>query len=259
MQKIKIKAEELEMRFAGSEGNRQVLTGVNLTVYEGELLCLLGPSGSGKTTLLNIMAGFAKETGGRLAVNGKTVNGPDAGCIMLFQNYGLFPWRSVLGNVEYGLEVKGAPVAQRRAKAEEMLRLVGLEQFARYHPHQLSSGMQQRAAIARALAVDPGILFMDEPFGALDAVTRLKMQEELIRIWQEKKSTIVFVTHEISEAVFLADRIAIMSSASGRIEHVQKVLLARPRRRDSADFIRFHDFITAQFTASVREALEYNI
>lgn len=232
---------------------------IDLEVNEGELLCLLGPSGCGKTTLLQIMAGFAQPSRGYVAIDGKIVGQPHVKNVILFQDYGLFPWRNVLANVEFGLEVNGLPSRQRREKAMALIRLVGLEQFVTNHPHELSGGMRQRVAVARALAVDPEIIFMDEPFGALDAMTRLKMQEEITQIWQEKQKTIVFVTHDVGEAVYLADRIAIMSPSPGRISKLVDVPLGRPRNRGSADFIRVQDFIYAEFEMCVREEIDYYI
>ena len=208
---------------------------VSLDIRQGEFVCLLGPSGCGKTTLLNLIAGFDRPTSGRVLVHGEQVTGPDPSRICIFQSYALYPWRSVLGNVEYGLEVRGMGRAARRAVALDYLKLVGLDPFASRHPHQLSGGMQQRVALARALAVDPETLLMDEPFGALDALTRIRLQDEMARIAQQK--TVIFVTHDVEESVFLADRIVVMAGSPGRLQRIIPVPLRRPRCRTNDGFV----------------------
>jgi NitT/TauT family transport system ATP-binding protein len=187
------------------------------------------------------------------------VAGPDPRFVTLFQDYGLFPWRTVLGNVEYGLEVKGVSRADRRTRARQCLELVGLADFARSHPHELSGGMKQRVALARALAVEPEVLFMDEPFGALDAITRMRMQDELIRLWQERRRTIVFVTHDIDEALYLADRVVVMSAHPGRLQTTLSVPLARPRDRTGYDFERLRDRILKALELKVEMPIEFAI
>lgn len=234
-----IQVDHVSKRFRDRAGiARDALLGVSLDVRSGEFVCLLGPSGCGKTTLLNLVAGFDRPTSGRVLVDGVAVEDCDPKRVAIFQSYALFPWRSVLGNVEYGLEVQGMPRATRREISREYVRLVGLEKFENYHPHQISGGMQQRVAIARALAVDPQCLLMDEPLGALDAMNRIRMQEEIARIWMERSKTILFVTHDVEESVFLADRIVVMGSNPGRVKRVLDVSLARPRSRTSTDFVR---------------------
>jgi NitT/TauT family transport system ATP-binding protein len=213
------------------------LSDVSLEIGKGEFVCLLGPSGCGKTTLLNLVAGFERPTSGRVLVDGNEVREPDPSRICIFQSYALYPWRSVLGNVEYGLEVRGVPRRERRSIAEQYLRLVGLESFGGHHPHQLSGGMRQRVAIARALSVDPESLLMDEPFGALDALTRMRLQDEIARIAQERKKTVLFVTHDVEESVFLADRIVVMEPSPGRIRRIIPVPLPRPRCRTNDGFV----------------------
>lgn len=248
MREVKIKVRDVEKVFLTSKGESKIaLTQVNLEVKTGEFLCLLGPSGCGKSTLLNLMAGFDKPTAGEITIDGEPVKNPDPRYITIFQDYGLFPWRTVLENVEYGLELKGIPAAERKAIASRYIDLVGLSKFAGSYPRELSGGMKQRVAIARALAVEPEILFMDEPFGALDAITRMKMQEEIVRIWQEKRCTVIFVTHDIDEAIYLADRIVIMSSSPGRIKSVVTVPLGRPRDRTGFDFGRIREEIYREF------------
>lgn len=220
---------------------------VDLSVEEGKFICLLGPSGCGKTTLLNMIAGFDKPSTGVIKINGNEVNQPSIDRVAIFQNFGLLPWRTVIKNVELGLESKDFDEKKRREIAEEYLGLVGLSDYRQYHPNQLSGGMQQRIAIARALAVDPEILFMDEPFGALDAMTRMTMQDEIERIWQEKKKTVIFVTHDIEEAVFLADKIIVMTAGPGKVKKIIDVPLARKRNRTSYDFLAIRDEVFKEF------------
>ena len=199
------------------------LEDVSLEVREREFLALLGPSGCGKSTLLYLIGGFLPVEGGRIAIDSKPVAapGPDRGIV--FQHFALFPWKTVRGNVLYGLEKLGLPRPERERRAQEYIDLVGLSGFEASYPSQLSGGMKQRAAIARTLAVDPRILLMDEPFGALDAQTRSLMQDELLRIWQRSRKTVIFVTHDVHEAVFLAERIAVMSARPGRVKEIVEV------------------------------------
>jgi NitT/TauT family transport system ATP-binding protein len=232
----RIVLRSVEKRFNTPSGESTALARVNLQIREGEFLCLVGPSGCGKSTLLDVIAGFETPSSGTVEIDGALVDGPQRRVVTLFQSYGLLPWRSVLGNVEYGLEVAGVPARERRDVARECLDLVGLAPFADRHPHQLSGGMQQRIALARALAVDPECILMDEPFGALDAITRIKLQEEGARIWEQRRKTIVCVTHDIEEAVFLADRVVVMATNPGRVKSVIDVPLPRPRSRASRHF-----------------------
>ncbi|HCX65519.1 MAG TPA: ABC transporter ATP-binding protein [Eubacteriaceae bacterium] len=230
---------------------------VNLSINQGEFICLLGPSGCGKTTLLNLIAGFDKPTTGTVKIHDTVVSRPHIERISIFQNYGLLPWRNVIKNVELGLEAKGTAVKKRKEIANEYLELVGLSNFSNHHPSELSGGMQQRVAIARALAIDPEVLLMDEPFGALDAMTRMGIQDEIQRIWLQKKKTIVFVTHDIEEAVFLADRIAVMTPYPGKIKNIINVPLARKRDRTSVDFLKIRDQVFKEFELTVSNDLEY--
>ncbi|MCM8901568.1 ABC transporter ATP-binding protein [Caldicoprobacter algeriensis] len=228
-----------------------VLDKVDLYIKEWEFICLLGPSGCGKSTLLNLIAGFDTPSTGTIKIDGDTVTQPSIDRIVIFQNYGLLPWRNVIKNVELGLEAKKLKRKKRRQIAEEYIQLVGLSDYKKHHPPQLSGGMQQRVALARALAVEPKILLMDEPFGALDAMTRMHMQDEIERIWQEKKKTIIFVTHDIEEAVFLADRIVIMTPSPGRVKTIIEVPLPRKRDRTSLDFLKIKDKVFTEFNGSV--------
>ncbi|MGA9186980.1 MAG: ABC transporter ATP-binding protein [Methanosarcina sp.] len=230
---------------------------VDLSIEEGKFICLLGPSGCGKTTLLNMIAGFDKPSTGAIKINGNDVSQPSIDRIAIFQNFGLLPWRTVIKNVELGLESKGFDEKKRREIAEGYLELVGLSNYKDHHPHQLSGGMQQRIAIARALAVDPKILFMDEPFGALDAMTRMTMQDEIERIWQEKKKTIIFVTHDIEEAVFLADRIVVMTAGPGKVKKIIDVPLARKRDRTSHGFLVIRDEVFREFELKSIDKMEH--
>lgn len=217
---------------------------INLTVEDGEFLCLLGPSGSGKTALLRMIAGLDFPTSGEITENGRPVKGPDPERGFVFQQYSLFPWRTVLDNIAFGPEVRGIDTDQRYQKARNYIEMVGLSDFEDSYPHELSGGMKQRVAIARALANDPASLLMDEPFGALDVRTRWKLQEDLVRIWQEENKTVIFVTHNVDEAVFLADRVVILSKSPGQIIKTFKVELERIRDRDSDDYLDLKREIT---------------
>jgi NitT/TauT family transport system ATP-binding protein len=210
---------------------------VSLELAENSFTCLLGPSGCGKSTLLNMIAGFIEPTTGRVLVGGSEVAGAGADRGVVFQEYALFPWRTAAGNVEFGPMIRRLPRAERHATASRYLSLVGLAGHEGKYPSELSGGMKQRVAIARALANQPSVLLMDEPFGALDAQTREVMQEELLRIWQQDKKTVVFVTHSISESIFLADRIVVMATRPGTIKEVVDVRLAHPRERSSPEFV----------------------
>jgi len=220
------------------------LLDVSLEVHAGELLCLLGPSGCGKSTLLNIVAGFMPPTRGRVLVGGAPVTGPGPERGVVFQEYVLFPWLTVAQNVEFGPRLMGTPAAGCREIAARYLEMVGLTAHASKFPAQLSGGMKQRVAIARALANDPAIVLMDEPFGALDAQTREVMQEELSRIQRVEHKTIVFVTHSIREAVYLADRVVVMTSPPGRVKEVFTIKLPEPRDRFALEFTQYEREIT---------------
>ncbi|MCR4889853.1 MAG: ABC transporter ATP-binding protein [Ruminococcus sp.] len=232
---------------------------VSLDIEKGEFICLLGPSGCGKSTLLNALAGFEKVNSGSVKIDGKEVKAPSINNITIFQNYGLLPWRNVLKNVELGLESKKVPKAEREAAAKKYLELVGLSGYEKRYPKQLSGGQQQRVAIARGLAVDPDIIFMDEPFGALDAITRMKLQEDILKISHEENKTIIFVTHDIEEAVFLADRIVVMMADPGRIKSVVKVPLGDKRDRTSENFLYVRDRIFDLFNMKSEGYIEYYI
>lgn len=227
-----IEIQNVEKDFAiGSRGRRhslKALVDINLTIARGEFLALLGPSGCGKSTLLHILDGLSVSRGS-VRVHGRKVTGPGFDRGMVFQEYALFPWRTVMENVAFGLETKGVPRRQRRKLAQDRISLVGLAGFENRFPDQLSGGMKQRVAIARALAFDPQVLLLDEPFAALDAQTRETLQEELLRIWERTGKTVVFVTHSMEEAAFLAQRVAIMTPRPGRIKAIVDIELPAPR------------------------------
>lgn len=211
-----------------------VIERVSLSIKEGEFLAIVGPSGCGKSTLLRIMAGLVRPTGGRVLIDGVEVQGPNPRHNLLFQDHALYPWRTVFQNVALGLEMQKQPPAVIRDQVARLLVLVGLEKFTAYYPHQLSGGMKHRAALARVLAVDPDVLFLDEPFGALDAMTRMTLQDELLRIWIDSGKTVVLVTHDVEEALVLSDRVVVMSTIPGRIREIIEVKEKRPRDRGSA-------------------------
>jgi NitT/TauT family transport system ATP-binding protein len=238
--KIVVRDVSLTYVNEASGAGHTVLDGFHLDVREGEFLAVLGPSGCGKSTLLSVLAGLVAQTSGDVAVDGEPVSAARRKLGFVFQGYALFPWRTVRRNVETGLEIRGVKRAERRREAERFLRLVGLHDFADHYPHQLSGGMRQRVAIARVLAYGPEILLMDEPFGALDAQTRESLQQELLAIWEQSAKTVVFVTHSIDEAIFLADRVAIMGRGPGRVKEIIEIDLPRPRDaslRHSAAFV----------------------
>jgi NitT/TauT family transport system ATP-binding protein len=226
----KISIEKLTQSF----GDLTVIDRLSLGVADGEFLAIVGPSGCGKSTLLRVIAGLAPPTSGRVRIDGVDVDGPDPRRHLVFQEHALYPWRTVYKNVALGLEIERQKPEKVKRKVAGLLTLVGLEQFAKYYPHQLSGGMRQRAALARALAMEPDVLLLDEPFGALDAMTRLTLQDELLRIWLDSRKTVVLVTHDVEEALVLADRVVIMTTVPGRIREVIPVTEKRPRDRGSA-------------------------
>ena len=230
---------------------RLALDGFDLSVRPGEFLCLLGPSGCGKSTLLNLLAGFSEPDGGTLLVDGRQVRGPGPDRGVLFQTPMLFPWLTTLDNVLYGPRARGAKGKDVRADALELLRTVGLESSSDSYPHELSGGMRHRAAFARVLVNRPRLLLMDEPFGALDAITRVAMQRFLLHLWERDRMTVVFVTHDVEEAVLLGDRICVMSGTPGRTRATFDIDLPRPRELEVTDTVEF-----ARLKRQVREALE---
>ncbi|XEC92668.1 ABC transporter ATP-binding protein [Paenibacillus tarimensis] len=221
----------------GSGGHVQALYQVSEAVKQGEFVCLLGPSGCGKSTLLRLIAGIEQADFGEIRCGGEPVKHPDPSRGFVFQDYGLFPWRTVRHNIQFGLELKGLPARKRKEISDHYLQLMELGHAADLYPEQLSGGMKQRVAIARSLCLKPDVLLMDEPFGALDALTRLKLQEELVKVWELEKTTVIFVTHDVEEALFLADRIVIMAARPGRIKEAVTVKIPRPRSRTGQEYI----------------------
>jgi NitT/TauT family transport system ATP-binding protein len=233
-----IEVRNVSLVYDTPAGSVTGVDGVSFDMEQSQFLCLLGPSGCGKTTLLNIIAGFLAPTGGEIRIGGEAVRGQGTDRGIVFQDFAqLFPWRTALGNVAFGLEMKGVGKAEREEMALKQLRLVKLEKFAHSYPHHLSGGMQQRVAIARALAYNPSVLLMDEPFAALDALTRDAMQRLLADVWRETRKTVIYVTHNVAEAVYLADRVIVMTPHPGRIKTELPITLARPRDPLSVEFL----------------------
>jgi len=233
-----------------------VLHDVSLTVKEGEFVCLLGPTGCGKSTIVHLIAGLEKPDRGSILIDGKPVAGPDPSRVVVFQDAALFPWLTVLGNVEFGLRMTGVPLRQRRARALEYLRLVHLSKFIHAYPHQLSGGMKQRVAIARALTLQPAILLLDEPFAALDAQTRAVLQNELLEIWELARPTILFVTHNVREATGLADRVYVISSRPGRIINTERIDVPRPRHAEDPRLLAHQHKILGLLGDEVEKVLQ---
>ena len=234
--RTKVVVDGLGKRYDSDRQTVQALADVNFAVGASEFVCLVGPSGCGKTTLFRLIAGLETPTAGVVELDGSPVTGPGTDRGMVFQEYGLFPWRTVRGNVAFGLEEQGLDGEARRRRVEEMIELVGLDGFGDAYPKELSGGMKQRVGIARALAVDPELLLMDEPFGSVDAQTRDMLHAELLDVWAETEKTVLFVTHDVEEAVTLADRIVVMAANPGRVREVVTIDLDRPRTRTSAAF-----------------------
>ena len=232
---VLLKVEHLSKTFVTAKRTTLALDDINFVTHRREFLCVVGPSGCGKSTLARIIAGLEDHTSGNILLDGKPVRGPGRDRGMVFQGYTLFPWLTVLKNVMFGLKINGADKVPAERDALQWLELVGLEKFADAYPHQLSGGMKQRVAIVRALANQPRVLLMDEPFGALDAQTRCRMQAHLLEIWKQIDITIIFITHDLEEAIFLADRILVLSPHPGRVQELIEVPVPRPR--SSAQFL----------------------
>jgi NitT/TauT family transport system ATP-binding protein len=236
MAKVQISVNAVNKVFQTGEREVVALKDINLEIPEGQFVCLLGPSGCGKSTLLNAIAGFSLPSSGTVLAAGREVRAPGPERGMVFQEYALFPWMTVEQNIAFGLEIKGSNKAEIKSKVDALLKTLGLTDFRSRFPKDLSGGMRQRVAIARVLALDSPILLMDEPFGALDALTRRNLQDELLRIWAELGKTVIFVTHSIEEAIYLADRIVVMTYRPGTVKRDLTVELPRPRDPASADF-----------------------
>ncbi len=239
-----LRVEHLTVAFPGDGVPTRVLDDISLDVATGEFLCILGPSGCGKSTLLSTIAGFLRPTSGAVTIDGEDVTGPDPRRIFVFQERGVFPWLTVEGNIGFGLF--RASRQEREQRIAHYIKTVGLEGFERSYPAQLSGGMKQRLEVARALAVNPDMLFLDEPFGALDSITRLTMRRELLRIWEAERKTIVFVTHDIDEAVQLADRVVVMSARPARVQQIVQIDIPHPRDLSSPRYLELRDGIFEQ-------------
>jgi NitT/TauT family transport system ATP-binding protein len=244
---------KLEVRGLRKEfGDVVALDGANLTLNDNEFVTLVGTSGCGKSTLLSIVAGLQEPSAGEVLVDGKPVDGPGRDRGVVFQTYTLFPWLTARENIEFALRGEGMSKAERRDVALEHLRLVGLETFADHHPNQLSGGMKQRVAIARALSYKPSILLMDEPFGALDALTRQLMQELLTKVWEQHRLTVLFITHDVEESIFISDRVLVMTNRPGRIKKEVVVDMERPRRHEMLASAHFGE-LYGEVLESIRE------
>ncbi|MFZ5824545.1 MAG: ABC transporter ATP-binding protein [Bacillota bacterium] len=248
--------QSVSKHFQTRQGKLHVLNGVDLDVRKGEFLCLLGPSGCGKSTLFNIIAGLEPPDSGELLVEGEPVSGPGPDRVVVFQDGALFPWLTALGNVEFGLSMLNIPAAERRERAMDALEMVRLARFADAYIHELSGGMRQRVAIARAVAMQPKVLLMDEPFAALDAQTRNVMHEELQRIWAKTGKTIIFVTHNVAEAIRLGDRVAVLSFRPGSIKREVVISHPRPRKADDPRLLEIRMFLVRDLKADVQAAVE---
>ena len=236
-----LRAEGVSMIFGRGDQAVNVLDNVSLEVGKGEFVCLLGPSGCGKSTMLNVIAGFLTPTSGRVLIDGQAVRGPDRRRVFVFQERGVFPWLTVEGNIGFGLF--DLPQAEREKRIAHYVEMVGLKGFEKAYPRELSGGMKQRVEVARALAVDPDMLYLDEPFGALDSITRLVMRSELLRIWEAERKTIIFVTHDIDEAVQLSDRVIVLSARPAKIQTIVDIDRPHPRDISSPRYLELRDGI----------------
>ena len=252
-----LRIDKVSKTWQGARGLAvQAIEAASLEVSSGEFVAILGPSGCGKSTLLELCAGLEPVSGGEIRIDGERVTGPNPKAVMVFQEHSLFPWLNVQQNISFGLKMKGMHIDERWRRCREVLERVKLVKFARHYPHQLSGGMKQRVAIARALVGQPDFILMDEPFASLDFQTRILMQQFLLEVWQGFKSTILFVTHQIDEAVALADRVVVMSAAPGRVLEEVQIGLPRPRRMTDAAFNDFRVRLTSHMEREVMRATE---
>ena len=253
---LKLKIDNVVKEYEGRNGKTVALNGVNLDIKENEFICVVGPSGCGKSTLLTIIAGLHEPPSGAAYLDGKKIEGTGVERGVVFQQYALFPWRTVLKNVMFPLEMKKTPKAEAEAIALKYIKAVGLEGFENSYPKELSGGMKQRVAIARAYAADPEVLLLDEPFGALDAQTRVQLQTELLETWQKEKKTCFFITHDVDEAIILAQRVIIMSARPGRIKKIVDVDIPYPRTQATKTDPRFLELKTEVWNEVYQEYLE---
>ncbi len=249
---MQIELSHVSKTYGASDQHKQLLAlkDASFSIAANEFVCLLGPSGCGKSTILKLVAGLETTPDGEVSIDGIKVTSPRVGCGMVFQEYALFPWHTVEQNIAFGLELHGQAKESIRKTVAHFIRLVGLEGFEKALPRQLSGGMMQRVAIARVLAMAPQVLLMDEPFGALDSFTRMELQEELVNLWQQQPFTCVFVTHDIEEAVYLADRIIVMTPRPGRIKTIVPVPLPRPRSRTDPRLTEIRNYVLQQYERS---------
>jgi NitT/TauT family transport system ATP-binding protein len=253
----KVQIKDVKKIYEGRNGQTIALNGANLDIYDNEFICVVGPSGCGKSTLLNIIAGLHEATSGEVLVDGVKVEGTGVDRVVVFQQYALFPWLTVKKNVMFGLNLKkGMTDAEREEIALKYIKMVGLEKFVDSYPKELSGGMKQRVAIARAYAVNPSILLMDEPFGALDAQTRTQLQTELLKTWEEEKKTCFFITHDVEEAILLASRVVVMSARPGRIKEVIDIDIPYPRNQETKMLPRFTELKNYIWQNVYKEYLE---
>ena len=252
----KLKIDNVVKEYVGNKGKTVALNGVSLDIKENEFICVVGPSGCGKSTLLNIIAGLLEPTSGAVYLDGKKIEGTGVERGVVFQGYALFPWRTVLKNVMFGLEMKRMPKDQAEKIAKKYSKAVGLEGFEHAYPKELSGGMRQRVAIARAYAADPEVLLLDEPFGALDAQTRVQLQSELLNTWEHEKKTCFFITHDVDEAIILAQRVIIMSARPGRIKKIVDIDIPYPRTQATKTDPRFLELKTEIWNEVYQEFLE---
>lgn len=253
---VKIRIKDVKKEYHGDHGTTIALNGVNLDIMENEFVCVVGPSGCGKSTLLNVLAGLHEATSGDCFLDGERIVGTDVKRGVVFQQYALFPWQTVIQNVMFGPQMKRMPKAQCQEIARKYIKMVGLEDFENSYPKELSGGMKQRVAIARAYAVNPSLLLMDEPFGALDAQTRTQLQTELLRTWEEEKKTCFFITHDVEEAILLASKVIIMSARPGRIQEVLDIDIPYPRTQETKILPRFTELKNYIWNIVYREYLE---
>ncbi len=253
MKEAKVSVQNISKDFVTKQGIRiKALQNVSFDIFEQELLCVIGPNGCGKTTLLRIVAGIEKPSSGQVLINGVEAKAGMAG--LIFQEFSLFPWRRIIDNVRFGLEICGIEEKESCRVAEKYIDLVGLSEFKQVYPHELSEGMKQKVAIARALATNPSVLLLDEPFAFLDAQTRNFMQDELFRIWEHEKKTALFVTHNVDEAVYLADHIVVLTARPGTVKEILRIELERPRGRTSQPFVKKREEILDLLEEEVRQA-----
>lgn len=246
-----LELKNIVKKFGNGKKDIVAVDDVDLTVKNNEFVSLVGPSGCGKSTILRMIAGLETPTSGGIYLDEKEVLGPDADRGMVFQQYTLLPWKTVLQNVTFGLEIKKIPKKERIEIAKKFIKMVGLEEFSDAYPYELSGGMQQRVAIARTLANDPKVVLMDEPFGALDTQTRTMLQDHMLKIWETEKKTIVFVTHSVDEAVYLSDKVVVMTARPGKIKTIIDIDLDRPRKRTSPEFIEYRKKIIEELKTEV--------